>query len=138
MAHRFARLAVAAGVASVTLVGAAAAQSPRPTPAPKADGPVQGYQGGYDPIDKSKAPAAPDGKKADTGNADEGRRGTSVSGAIKIIDGRTLTLDNGVVLVVPPTLSVDEGVLRVGTRITARYEDQGGTHVVTTIRREPS
>jgi hypothetical protein len=29
-------------------------------------------------------------------------------------------------------------ILRVGARITARYEDQGGSHVVTTIRREPS
>jgi hypothetical protein len=60
-----------------------------------------------------------------------------VSGAIAAIDGRTLTLDNGVVLVMPPTLKVEPDVLRVGARITARYEDQGGTRVVTTIRRQP-
>ena len=70
--------------------------------------------------------------------ADEGGRGKSVSGAITAVDGRKLTLDSGLVLVVPPTLSVDQNILRVGTRIAARYEDQGGAHVVTTIRREPS
>ena len=138
MAHRVARLAVAAFVAHAVFIGGGEAQSPRPTPAPKADGPVQGYQGGYDPIDKSKAPAAPEGKKADTGNADEGRRGKSVSGAITAIDGRKLTLDSGLVLVVPLTLNVDQNILRVGTRIAARYEDQGGSHVATAIRREPS
>jgi len=138
MVHRLARLAVATFVAYAIFIGWGEAQSPRPTPAPKADGPVQGYQGGYDPIDKSKAPAAPDGKKTDAGNADEGRRAKSVSGAIAAVDGRKLTLDNGLVLMVPPTLTVDQAVLRVGTRITARYEDQGGSHVVTMIRREPS
>jgi hypothetical protein len=140
MAHRLARLVVATFVAYAVFIGWGEAQSPRPTPAPapKADGPVQGYQGGYDPIDKSKAPAAPEGKKADTGNADEGRRGSGVSGAITAIEGRKLTLDNGLVLVVPPTLKVDQNILRVGARITARYEDQGGAHVVTAIRREPS
>jgi hypothetical protein len=138
VAHRVARLAVVAFVAPAVFIGGGEAQSPRPTPAPKADGPVQGYQGGYDPIDKSKAPAAPEGKKADTGNADEGRRGKSVSGAITAIDGRKLTLDSGLVLVVPLTLNVDQNILRVGTRIAARYEDQGGSHVATAIRREPS
>ena len=138
MVPRIARLALAALVAHAVFVGWGEAQSPRPAPAPKADGPVQGYQGGYDPTDKSKAPAAPDGKKTDTGNADEGGRGKSVSGAITAVDGRKLTLDSGLVLVVPPTVSVDETILRVGTRIAARYEDQGGSHVVTTIRREPS
>jgi hypothetical protein len=38
----------------------------------------------------------------------------------------------------PPTLSVDRNILIVGTRISAHYEDQGGSHVVTTIRRDPS
>lgn len=52
--------------------------------------------------------------------------------------GRKLTLDGGMVLVVPPTLKLDQNTLSVGARITAHYEDQGGSHVVTTIRREPS
>jgi len=139
MAHRLVRLAVAAVVAYAVFIGWGEAQSrPTPAPAPKADGPVQAYQGGYDPIDKSKAPAAPDGKKADTGNADEGRRGNTVSGAIIAIDGRKVTLETGLVLVVPSTLSVDRNILRVGARIVARYEDQGGSHVVTMMRREPS
>lgn len=129
---RLARLAVAVFVASTVFTGRGEAGSQ------KAGGPVQGYQGGYDPTDKSKAPAAPDGKKTDAGNADEGRRAKSVSGAIAAVDGRKLTLDNGLVLMVPPTLTVDQTVLRVGTRITARYEDQGGSHVATMIRREPS
>jgi hypothetical protein len=138
VAHRLSRLAVATLVAYGVFIGWGEAQSPRPTPAPKADGPVQGYQGGYDPIDKSKAPAAPEGGKADTGNADEGRRGHAVAGAITAVDGRRLTLESGLVLVLPPTLEVDQDILRVGARITARYEDQGGSHVVTMIRREPS
>lgn len=134
MPHRLARSAAAALVGYAVFIGWGEAQSPPP----KVDGPVQGYQGGYDPIDKSKAPAAPEGQKADTGNADEGRRGTSVSGAIAAIDGRRLTLESGLVLVMPPTLSVDRNILIVGTRISAHYEDQGGSHVVTTIRRDPS
>jgi hypothetical protein len=137
MLHRLGRLAAGLLVGYAVFIGWGEAETPRPGPASKADGPVQGYQGGYDPTDKSKAPAAPDGKQADTGNADEGRRGTAVSGAIAAIEGRRLTLDNGLVLVVPPTLSVDPDVLRVGARITARYEHQGGTRVVTTIRRQP-
>lgn len=138
MVHRLGRLGVGLLVGYAVFIGWGEAETPQPGPAPKADGPVQGYQGGYDPTDKSKAPAAPDGKQADTGNADEGRRGSAVSGAIAAIDGRRLTLDNGLVLVVPPTLSVDPDVLRVGARITARYENQGGARVVTTIRRQPS
>lgn len=140
MAHRLGRLAGATLVAYAVFIGWGEAQSPRPAPAPapKSEGPVQGYHGGYDPIDKSKAPAAPEGEKADTGNPDEGRRGTAVSGAIAAIDGRKITLDSGMVLVVPPSLKLDQGLLRVGARITARYEDQGGSRVVTAIRREPS
>ena len=134
MARRLGRLTLATLVAFAVSIGWGEAQ----TPAPKADGPVQGYQGGYDPTDKSKAPAAPEGKKADTGNPDEGRRGTSASGAITAIDGRRLTLDSGLVLVIPPTVNVDQDLLRVGARITARYEEQGGSYIVTTIRREPS
>ena len=133
MARRLGCLAVATVVAFAVFIGWGEAQNP-----PKSKGPVQGYQGGYDPIDKSKAPAAPEGGKTDTGNADEGRRGRAVSGAITAIDGRKLTLDSGLVLVVPPTLAVDQNTLTVGARITARYEDQGGTHVVTAISREPS
>jgi len=112
---------VATLVAYAVFIGWGEAQSPRPAPAPapKSDGPVQGYHGGYDPIDKSKAPAAPEGKKADTGNPDEGRRGTDASGAIVSIDGRNITLDSGLVLVVPPSVKVDQGLLRVGTRIAA-------------------
>ncbi|HEY7437118.1 MAG TPA: hypothetical protein VIE41_18400 [Methylomirabilota bacterium] len=135
---RPARLALATLAAFTVFIGWGEAQSPTPGPAPKADGPVQGYHGGYDPTDKSKAPAAPDGKTMDRGNADEGRRGKSVSGAITAIDGRKLTLDSGMVLVVPPTVKLDQNMLTVGVRIMARYEDQGGSHVVITIRREPS
>jgi hypothetical protein len=136
--RRLGRLGAALLVALAVLIGSGEAQSPKPEPAPKADGPVQGYQGGYDPRDKSEAPAAPGGKSADTANPDEGRRGQAVSGAITAVDGRKLTLDSGLVLVLPPTLNVDRDLLRVGARITAHYEDRGGAHVVTRIGREPS
>jgi hypothetical protein len=105
-----------------------------PAPTAKQGGPVQGYQGGYDPIDKSKAPSAPGGKTADAGNPDEGRPGTEVFGTVTQIDGRELTLDNGFVLVVPSTL--DLGSFRTGTRIKAQYELQEGANVATGIVRE--
>jgi hypothetical protein len=107
-----------------------------PSRTDKQDGPVQGYQGGYDQADKSKAPAAPGGGKMDAGNADEGRRGSQASGTVAQIDGRKLTLDSGFVLVVPPTLEVDERLLRTGTRIKALYEQQEGVNVATGIVRE--
>lgn len=115
---------------------ALAVESDSQTPPPKQDGPVQGYQGGYDPTDKSKAPAAPEGRKMDTGNADEGRRGNQASGTVAQIDGRKVTLDSGVILVVPTTLEVDERLLRAGTRIKVLYEQQAGANVVTGIERE--
>jgi hypothetical protein len=116
------------------LAGASAGQTPTSTGKP--DGPVQGYQGGYDPIDKSKAPAASGGRKSDAGNADEGRRGRQASGTVAQIDGRKVTLDSGLVLVVPPTLAFDEQVLGRGTRVKASYEQQAGANVVTSIARE--
>ena len=61
-----------------------------------------------------------------------------VSGHIKAIEGRKLTLDSGIILVLPPTLTVDRRVLAVGARVHARYEDRDGTYVVTAIGREPS
>lgn len=100
----------------------------------KQDGPVQGYQGGYDNTDKSKAPAASGGRKTDAANADEGRHGNQAVGTVARIEGRQLTLDSGLVLVVPPTL--DFGMLTAGTRIKALYERQEGTNVVTGIARE--
>ena len=120
--------------AILALADQSAGQSPPLTD--KQDGPVQGYQGGYDPADKSKAPAEPGGGKADAGNADEGRRGNRASGTVAQIDGRKVTLDSGLVLVVPPTLEVDERLLRAGARITALYEQHAGANVVTDIGRE--
>ncbi|MGH7415478.1 MAG: hypothetical protein ACREKJ_14880, partial [Candidatus Rokuibacteriota bacterium] len=78
-----------------------------------------------------------DGKKMDAVNPDEGRPARDVSGSITAIQGRRLTLDTGMILVLPPTLNVDRDVLTVGARVTARYEDRDGSHVVTAIKREP-
>ena len=130
------RLAAGALVALPVFIGWAEAHSPKPTETPSSKGPVQGYHGGYDPIDKSKAPAAAEGGKADRGNADEGRGGRTVSGVITAIEGRTLRLDNGLILAVPPTLQVEQDVLAVGTRIFARYERLGDALVVTAISRQ--
>jgi hypothetical protein len=129
-------LAVAVTVTLPIWAGRGDAQGSAPSPTPR--GPVQGYHGGYDPTDKSQAPAATGGREMDTGNPDEGRRARDVSGHIKAIEGRKLTLDSGIVLVLPPTLTVDRGVLAVGARVHARYEDRDGTYVVTAIGREPS
>lgn len=119
-------------VALLTLTAESAGQ----VPSPKQDGPVQGYQGGYDPTDKSKAPAAPEGGKVDAGNADEGRSSKQVSGTVAQIDGRKVMLESGLVLVIPPTLEVDDRLLRAGARIKALYEQQAGANVVTGIGRE--
>lgn len=119
-------------VALLTLTAESAGQ----VPSPKQDGPVQGYQGGYDPTDKSKAPAAPEGGKVDAGNADEGRSSKQVSGTVAQIDGRKVMLESGLVLVIPPTLEVDDRLLRAGARIKALYERQAGANVVTGIGRE--
>lgn len=131
MSHHY-RLPVFALAAVLALAGESAGQ----TPTGKQDGPVQGYQGGYDPVDKSKAPAASGGKNTDSGNADEGRRGNQAMGTVAQIDGRKITLDSGLILVVPPTLKIDEQLLGRGTRIKARYERQQGANVVTAIERQ--
>jgi hypothetical protein len=132
MSHQYRLPAFLFVAAILTLTAESAAQ----TPLPKQDGPVQGYQGGYDPIDKSRAPAAPQGGKMDAGNADEGRSGKHVSGTVAQIDGRKVMLESGLVLLVPPTLEVDERLLRPGARIKALYEQQAGVNVVTGIGRE--
>lgn len=131
MLRRLGTLTIATVVAFPVWIGWGQAQSPTPPPR----GPVQGYPGGYDSSDKSKAPAAPAGKEADTGNPDEGRTIRDVSGAVAAVDGRRLTLQDGMVLVIPATLTVEPEVLRVGTRVRARYQNQGGAHVVTAIER---
>ena len=133
MSHHY-HLTVFAFAALLAFASESTGQTPSPTG--KQDGPVQGYQGGYDTIDKSKAPAAPGGKKADAENADEGRRGTQAAGTVAQIDGRKVTLDSGLVLVVPPTLELDERLFGRGTRIKASYERQEGGNVVTGIERE--
>ena len=51
---------------------ACAGQGTAQAPTTEQKGPVQGYQGGYDPVDKSKAPAAPDGKKDGCGESVRG------------------------------------------------------------------
>jgi hypothetical protein len=133
MTHHY-HLPVLAFAAVLALAGTSAGQTP--TSAGKQDGPVQGYQGGYDPIDKSKAPAASGGRRSDAENADEGRGTRQASGTVAQIDGRKVTLDSGLVLVVPPTLEFDEQVLGRGIRVHASYEHQAGANVVTGIARE--
>ena len=132
MSHQYRLSALLFAAAMLTLTAESAGQAPPP----KQDGPVQGYQGGYDPIDKSRAPAAPQGWKMDAGNPDEGRSGKHVSGTVAKVDGRNIMLESGLVLVVPPTLGVDEGLLRAGARIKASYELQAGVNVVTGIGQE--
>jgi hypothetical protein len=115
---------------------ACAGQGTAQAPTTEQKGPVQGYQGGYDPVDKSKAPAAPDGNKMDAANPSEGRHVQPATGQVTHIDGPNLTLDNGLVLVVPPTLQVDQSLLSAGTRIKARFERKGGANVITEITRD--
>jgi hypothetical protein len=112
--------------------------APLPADESKQSGPVQGYQGGYDPSDKSKAPAVSGPHRTmDTGNADEGGLNKEVVGRIQSIEGSRLTLDSGLVLIVPQTVLVAPGDLSPGKQVTARYQERDGINFVVAIALEP-
>ena len=125
---------VIAGVALSCAVGSAVAQDstlPKPT-----TGPVQGYQGGYDPADKSKAPAIKSAAPDDTANPDEGGGTRQVTGRVARVDNAamTLTLEDGRVFVLPPTVQVDRDALRAGTAVRISIQRRDRANVVTAVQ----
>jgi ribosomal protein S1 len=66
--------------------------------------------------------------------------GAEVEGKIKSVDasGKTVTLDNGTKLAIPPTLAVEKKALKPGASVKASYEEKGGEKVATSFMVMPS
>jgi Protein of unknown function (DUF1344) len=58
-----------------------------------------------------------------------------VQGKIKSVDpsGKTVTLDDGTMLTIPPTLKVEKQSLKAGASVKAKYEEKGGQKVATSL-----
>jgi hypothetical protein len=129
-------------VALTCVAGPATAQVSQPAAAPnpadgqKPTGPVQGYQGGYDPTDKSKAPAIKGTAPDDAANADEGGATREVTGRVARVDNAamTLTLDDGQAFTLPPTVEVNYAELKPGTVIRVSVQRRGNADHVTGVR----
>jgi hypothetical protein len=63
-----------------------------------------------------------------------------VEGKIKSVDasGKTVTLDDGTKLAIPPTLAVEKKALKPGANVKASYEEKGGEKVATSFMVMPS
>lgn len=66
-----------------------------------------------------------------------------IQGTIKSVDPakKTLTLEDGTTLRIPSSVQVAPNALKKGARVSAKYakyEDQGGENVVTSLRVEPA
>jgi hypothetical protein len=59
-----------------------------------------------------------------------------VEGKIKSVVGRTVTLDDGTVLTIPPNAQVKPGLLVEGAMVRASYEEMGGQKMVTSMEVE--
>ena len=56
-----------------------------------------------------------------------------VEGTVKNIEGRIIELENGTMLILEPTTSVDREALVPGAEVKASYEVRGGENMVTVI-----
>jgi hypothetical protein len=63
-----------------------------------------------------------------------------VQGKIKSVDptGKMVTLDDGTMLTIPPTLKVEKQALKPGTNVKASYEQKGAEKVATALMVMPS
>jgi ribosomal protein S1 len=63
-----------------------------------------------------------------------------VQGKIKSVDptGRMVTLDDGTMLQIPPTLSVEKQSLKPGASVKASYEEKDGKKVATSFMVMPA
>jgi hypothetical protein len=128
-------------VALTCVAGPATAQvsqpaAPNPADGQKSKGPVQGYQGGYDPTDKSKAPAIKGTAPDDAANADQGGATREVTGRVARVDNAamTLTLDDGQAFTLPPTVEVNYAELKPGTAIRVSVQRRGNADHVIGVR----
>jgi Protein of unknown function (DUF1344) len=63
-----------------------------------------------------------------------------VQGKIKSVDpsGKMVTLDDGTMLTIPPTLKIEKQALKPGTNVKASYEEKGGEKVATALMVMPA
>ena len=124
---------IVAGAAPACVVGSAPAQPSNPPATPNSTGPVQGYHGGYDPTDKSQAPAVRSTAPTDAANPDEGGTKEEMAGRVARVDNAamTLILESGHVFALPPT--VDRAGLRPGTPVRITYQRREGVDLVTAV-----
>lgn len=63
-----------------------------------------------------------------------------IQGTIKSFDRAksTLTLEDGTTLTVPRSVQVAPSALKKGAKLSAKYEEQDGKKVVTSLRVEPA
>ncbi|HSB72627.1 MAG TPA: DUF1344 domain-containing protein [Candidatus Methylomirabilis sp.] len=62
-----------------------------------------------------------------------------IQGTIKSVDPskKILTLEDGTTLTIPSSVKVAPDTLKTGARVSAKYEEQGGKRVVTSLHVEP-
>lgn len=101
--------------------------------------PVEGYQGGYEPAPKNENAASPSLKSSDAANPNEGGPTHLTQGRIARVrsDGGEIVLDNGMILVVPSTLSVGHRDMIPGAAVKARYREQAGRNFAVEIEIAP-
>jgi Protein of unknown function (DUF1344) len=123
-------------VALLCAAGSAWAQEGKPPADPKSTGPVQGYPGGYDPTDKSKAPTVKSGAPNDEANTDEGGDTRQVTGRVARVDkaAMTITLEDGRVFTFPPTLKVDGEILKPGTPVRIMVQRRDRSELITAVQ----
>lgn len=63
-----------------------------------------------------------------------------VQGKIKSVDpsGKMVTLDDGTMLTIPPTLKIEKQALKPGASVKASYEEKGGEKVATALTVMPA
>jgi Cu/Ag efflux protein CusF len=62
-----------------------------------------------------------------------------IQGTIKSVDRtkKTVTLEDGTTLTIPASVKVAPDALRLGAKVSAKYEEQGGQRVVTSLQVQP-
>ncbi len=125
-------------IAGVFAAGSGANEMKR-APAGGGTAPVEGYQGGYEPAPKNENAASPSLKSSDAANPNEGGPTHLTQGRIARVrsDGGEIVLDNGMILVVPSTLSVGRRDMIQGAAVKARYREQAGRNFAVEIEVAP-
>jgi hypothetical protein len=134
---------VVMAILALVIAGGFAAESGasemKRAPAGGGTAPVEGYQGGYEPAPKNENAASPGVKSPDAANPNEGGPIHLTEGRIARVrsDGAEILLDNGMILVVPSTLSVKHKDMIQGAAVKARYQEREGRKFAVEIEVAP-